>query len=150
MTRGVKVLLAVAAVLAVALVSFAGVLSADGIAGHTWDWGVPNFAEQYRLMADHHFSTWDAYFETGRYHYFKLELLYWQLITPFAGLGGEALSKALPLAFVTASGLAMLPLARFLGLNWFYATLAALFYAFSPYTFSRVVAGHMQIGRAHV
>lgn len=143
MTRGWKMLLAVSAVVGVALISFAGVLAAHGIAGHTWDWGVPNFAEQYSLTADHHFSTWDAYFETGRYHYFKLELLYWQLITPFAGLGGEVMSKALPLAFVTASGLAMLPLARYLGLNWFYATLAALFYAFSPYSFSRVVAGHM-------
>lgn len=143
MGRTVKMFLAVAVVVGVALISFAGVLTAHGIAGHTWDWGVPNFAEQYRLMADHHFSTWDAYFETGRYHYFKLELLYWQLITPFAGLGGEVMSKVLPLVFVIASGLAMLPLARYLRLNWFYAALAALFYAFSPYTFSRVVAGHM-------
>jgi len=143
MREPVKKLLAVAAVAGLALVSFAGVLARPGIVGHTWDWGVPNFLEQYRSMAEHHFSTWDAYFETGRYHYFKLELLYWQLITPLARMGGEWMSKLLPLCFVTASGLAMLPLARRFGLNWFYATLAALFYALSPYTYSRVVAGHM-------
>lgn len=136
-------LAAIAAVVALAFLSFAGVLSRPGIVGHTWDWGIPSFAEQFRSMAEHHFSTWDAYFETGRYHYFKLELLYWQLITPLAVIGGERMSKLLPLAFVTASGLAMLPLARRLGLNWFYSTLAALFYCLSPYTYSRVVAGHM-------
>lgn len=136
-------LAAAATVVALALLSFAGVLSRPGLVGHTWDWGIPSFAEQYRSMAEHHFSTWDSYFETGRYHYFKLELLYWQLITPLAVIGGEWMSKLLPLAFVTASGLAMLPLARRLGLNWFYSTLAALFYGFSPYTYSRVVAGHM-------
>ncbi|WP_243439062.1 hypothetical protein [Fundidesulfovibrio soli] len=143
MREPVKKLLAVAAVAGLALISFAGVLARPGIVGHTWDWGVPNFLEQYRSMSEHHFSTWDAYFETGRYHYFKLELLYWQLITPLARMGGEWMSKLLPLCFVTASGLAMLPLARRFGLNWFYATLAALFYALSPYTYSRVVAGHM-------
>jgi hypothetical protein len=139
----VKKLLAVLAVAALCAVSFLGVFMRPGLVGHTWDWGVPAFAEQFASMARHHFSTWDAYFETGRYHYFKLELLYWQLITPLSVIGGEWMSKLLPWAFVTASGLAMLPLARRLGLNWFYATLAAIFYGLSPYTFSRVVAGHM-------
>ncbi|GFK94660.1 hypothetical protein NNJEOMEG_02507 [Fundidesulfovibrio magnetotacticus] len=135
--------LAALAVAALCAVSFAGVLSRPGLVGHTWDWGVPSFAEQYRSMADHHFSTWDAYFETGRYHYFKLELVYWQLITPLAGIGGEWMSKLLPLAFVLGAGLAMLPLARRLGLNWFNATLSGVLYGLSPYAFSRVVAGHM-------
>jgi hypothetical protein len=137
------VVLAALAVAALCLASFAGALMRPGLIGHTWDWGVPSFYGQFKAMADHHFSTWDAYFETGRYHYFKLELLYWQLITPFSVIGGEAMSKLLPLLFVTASGLAMLPLARRLGLSWFYATLSAVLYALSPYTFSRVAAGHM-------
>lgn len=135
--------LAAAAVAGCALAGFAAMFGAHGIAGHTWDWGVPNFAEQFQAMAANHFSTWDAYFETGRYHYFKLELLYWLAITPFSVVGGEVMSKALPFVFVTASGLAMLPLARYLGLNWFWSALAGIFYALSPYTFSRVVAGHM-------
>jgi hypothetical protein len=143
MREPVKMLLAAAAVTALAWASFSGVLARPGLVGHTWDWGIPSFAEQFRSMAEHHFSTWDAYFETGRYHYFKLELLYWQLITPLSVIGGEWMSKLLPLFFVTVSGLAMLPLARRLGLNWFYSTLAAVFYSLSPYTFSRVVAGHM-------
>jgi len=143
MREPVKMLLAAAAVTVLAWASFSGVLARPGLVGHTWDWGIPSFAEQFRSMAEHHFSTWDAYFETGRYHYFKLELLYWQLITPLSVIGGEWMSKLLPLFFVTVSGLAMLPLARRLGLNWFYATLAAVFYSLSPYTFSRVVAGHM-------
>jgi len=141
--RRLSPLAAILAVIGLALLSFAGVLSRPGLVGHTWDWGVPSFAEQFRSMAEHHFSTWDAYFETGRYHYFKLELLYWQLITPLSVIGGEWMSKLLPLVFVAASGLAMLPLARRLGLGWFYSTLAAVFYSLSPYTFSRVVAGHM-------
>ena len=138
-----KKFLAGSVVIGLTVLSFAGVLARPGMVGHTWDWGIPPFADQFAAMARHHFSTWDAYFETGRYHYFKLELLYWQLITPLSFLGGELMSKLLPIVFVAASGLAMLPLARRLGLNWFYATLAALFYCLSPYTFSRVVAGHM-------
>lgn len=138
-----KMLLAAAAVAGLTLVGFAAMFGTPGIAGHTWDWGVPNFAEQFQAMSANHFSTWDHYFETGRYHYFKLELLYWLAITPFADAGGEVMSKALPFVFVAASGLAMLPLARHLGLNWFWSALAAIFYALSPYTFSRVVAGHM-------
>ena len=78
----VYALAALAALAALTCVAFAGVLSRPGIVGHTWDWGIPNFAEQFRDMARHHFSTWDAYFETGRYHYFKLELLYWLALWP--------------------------------------------------------------------
>lgn len=141
--RITPMVLAALCVAALCLASFVGVLLRPGLIGHTWDWGVPSFFGQFKAMADHHFSTWDAYFETGRYHYFKLELLYWQLITPLSAIGGEAMSKLLPLAFVTASGLAMLPLARRLGLNWFYSALSAVLYALSPYTFSRVAAGHM-------
>lgn len=143
MSDRLKTLLALAAVTGLAAWSFAGVLAAPGMVGRTWDWGVPNYAEQFRAMADHHFSTWDAYFETGRYHYFKLELLYWLAVTPFSFLGGETVSKGLPLILVIASGIALWPLARFLGLNRFWSALAALYYALSPYTFSRVVAGHM-------
>lgn len=128
---------------ALAVLAFAGVLARPGIVGHTWDWGVPNFAEQFRDMARHHFSTWDAYFETGRYHYFKLELLYWLALWPVSVLGGEAVSKGLPLVLVFASGAAFWPLARRLDLPPFFALLACVFYAFSPYALSRVVAGHM-------
>jgi len=136
-------LLAMAVLAALALLAFAGVLARPGIVGHTWDWGIPNFAEQFRDMARHHFSTWDAYFETGRYHYFKLELLYWLALWPVSVLGGEIVSKWLPLILVFASGAAFWPLARRLGLPPFFAWLACVFYAFSPYALSRVVAGHM-------
>lgn len=139
----VYALAALAALAALTCVAFAGVLSRPGIVGHTWDWGIPNFAEQFRDMARHHFSTWDAYFETGRYHYFKLELLYWLALWPVSVLGGEAVSKWLPLCLVFASGAALWPLARRLALPPFFAFLAAVFYAFSPYALSRVVAGHM-------
>jgi hypothetical protein len=128
---------------ALVFLAFAGVLSRPGIVGHTWDWGVPNFAGQFRDMALHHFSTWDAYFETGRYHYFKLELLYWLALWPVSVLGGEAVSKWLPLVLVFCSGAAMWPLARRQGLPPFFAALATVFYAFSPYALSRIVAGHM-------
>ena len=136
-------LVAMAVLAALVFVAFAGVLSRSGIVGHTWDWGVPDFAGQFRDMARHHFSTWDAYFETGRYHYFKLELLYWLALWPVSVLGGEAVSKWLPLVLVFCSGAALWPLARRQGLSPFFATLAAVFYAFSPYALSRVVAGHM-------
>jgi hypothetical protein len=136
-------LAALAALAALTLVAFGGVLARPGIVGHTWDWGIPNFAEQFRDMAGHHFSTWDAYFETGRYHYFKLELLYWLALWPVSVLGGETVSKWLPLALVFASGASLWWLARRLALPPFFALLAAVFYAFSPYALSRVVAGHM-------
>ncbi len=136
-------LLPMAVLAALAALAFAGVLARPGIVGHTWDWGVPNFAEQFRSMARHHFSTWDAYFETGRYHYFKLELLYWLLLWPVSVLGGEIVSKWLPLVLVFCAGAACYPLARRHKLSPFFATLAAIFYAFSPYALSRVVAGHM-------
>ncbi|WP_254845434.1 hypothetical protein [Desulfovibrio sp. DV] len=144
MRRNTAIALTAMAVLAaLTLLAFAGVLARPGIVGHTWDWGIPNFAEQFRDMARHHFSTWDAYFETGRYHYFKLELLYWLALWPVSVLGGETVSKWLPLLLVFASGAAMWPLARRLELPPVFALLAAVFYAFSPYALSRVVAGHM-------
>jgi hypothetical protein len=136
-------LTAMAVLAALVLLAFAGVLARPGIVGHTWDWGIPNFAEQFHDMARRHFSTWDAYFETGRYHYFKLELLYWLALWPVSVLGGETVSKWLPLLLVFASGAALWPLARRLELPPAFALLAAIFYAFSPYALSRVVAGHM-------
>ena len=136
-------LLPAAALSGLVLAAFAPVLAEPGIVGHTWDWGVPNFAEQFRAMADHHFSTWDAYFGTGRYHYFKLELLYWLLLAPFSAFGGAVVSKVLPMVLVLCSGLAMSALAKRNGLNPLFATMAAAFYALSPYTFSRIAAGHM-------
>ncbi len=134
---------AMAALAALVLVAFAGVLSRPGMVGHTWDWGVPAFAEQFRDMAWRHLSTWDDYFETGRYHYFKLELLYWWALWPFSTAGGEAVSKWLPLTLTFLSGAALWPLARRQGLLPLYAGLASVFYAFSPYALSRIVAGHM-------
>jgi hypothetical protein len=134
---------AMAVLAALVLVAFAGVLARPGMVGHTWDWGVPAFAEQFRDMALRHLSTWDAYFETGRYHYFKLELLYWWLLWPFSTAGGEAVSKWLPLVLTFCAGAALWPLARRQGLAPLYAALAAIFYAFSPYALSRIVAGHM-------
>mgnify|MGYP000967500744 CR=1 FL=1 len=144
MLRRIAAILAPLAVLAgLILLSFAPVLRAPGIVGHVWDWGVPNFAEQFSDMARHHFSTWDAYFETGRYHYFKLELLYWLAITPFSVLGGAFMSKWLPILMTFFAGASMLALARNRGLTPFYATLACVFYALSPYAFSRTAAGHL-------
>lgn len=144
MGRRTAVALAAMAVLAVlVLLAFAGVLARPGMVGHTWDWGIPAFAEQFRDMAWRHLSTWDDYFETGRYHYFKLELLYWWLLWPFSTAGGEAVSKWLPLVLTFCAGAAMWPLARRQKLPPFYAALACVFYAFSPYALSRIVAGHM-------
>lgn len=143
MGRKTAMFAAMAVLAALVLVAFAGVLARPGMVGHTWDWGVPVFAEQFRDMARHHFSTWDAYFETGRYHYFKLELLYWLALWPVSVLGGETVSKWLPLVLTFLSGAAMWPLARRQGLPPFYAALAVVFYAFSPYALSRIVAGHM-------
>ncbi|UJX42764.1 hypothetical protein K9F62_08855 [Desulfovibrio sp. JY] len=137
------VLIAMAALAALVLIAFAGVLARPGMVGHTWDWGIPAFAEQFRAMARHHFSTWDAYFETGRYHYFKLELLYWLILWPFSLAGGEAVSKWLPLVLTFCAGAAMWPLARRQGLSPLFALFATVFYAFSPYALSRIVAGHM-------
>lgn len=131
------------ALAALVFVAFAGVLARPGMVGHTWDWGVPAFAEQFRDMAWRHLSTWDDYFETGRYHYFKLELLYWWILWPFSVAGGEAVSKWLPLVLTFCAGAAMWPLARRQGLSPLYAFLASVFYAFSPYALSRIVAGHM-------
>ena len=137
------VLGAMIALAVLVLLAFSGVLSRPGMVGHTWDWGVPAFAEQFRDMAWRHLSTWDDYFETGRYHYFKLELLYWWILWPFSVAGGEAVSKWLPLVLTFCAGAAMWPLARRQGLSPLYAGTAAVFYAFSPYALSRIVAGHM-------
>ena len=137
------VLGAMIALAVLVLLAFSGVLSRPGMVGHTWDWGVPAFAEQFRDMAWRHLSTWDDYFETDRYHYFKLELLYWWILWPFSVAGGEAVSKWLPLVLTFCAGAAMWPFARRQGLPPLYAGVAAVFYAFSPYALSRIVAGHM-------
>lgn len=128
------------------LISFKNVLTTPGIVGHTWDWGIPNFTEQFFDKAKDNFYVWDDWFETGRYHYFKLELYYWLVLLPFSLLGGEFVSKVFPMALLLLAGCTMYWLVRnIFKFNRFFAAISGIFYMLSPVTYSKIVAGHLPL-----
>ena len=128
------------------LLSFLKVLQSDGVIGHTWDWGVPLYPEQYWNIFYNNLYIWRAEYETGRYFYFSLEFYYWLILLPFAFIGGENLSKLIPISLLFFSGLSMFMVAkRHARLNFNYAVLAGILYMLSPYAYSRLIAGHLPI-----
>ena len=126
------------------VISFRDVLATPGIVGHTWDWGIPNFPEQIRDKFTANLYTWDSFLDTGRFHYFKLELLYSLFLLPFSFMGGELVSKIFPMVLLFIAGCTMFKLSRdMFGLSPFFAALSGAFYMLSPVTYSKLIAGHL-------
>jgi len=126
------------------VISFRYVLATPGIVGHTWDWGIPNFPEQFWDQFRANLYTWDGFLDTGRFHYFKLELFYSLVLLPFSFMGGEFVSKIFPMVLLFLAGCTMFKLSReMFGLSRFFAGLSGVFYMFSPVAYSKLIAGHL-------
>jgi hypothetical protein len=138
--------MAIFLVILIAIFALRSVLFIPGIIGHTWDWGIPNFPEQFQLQTEASFFIWDNRTFGGFFFPTRIELPYWLLNLIFSSLGGEVLSKVVPLLILIIAGLAMFFTVRkiFL-LNYFWALIPAILYMLSPFSYSRLIGGHLPI-----
>ena len=122
------------------------VLFTPGVVGRNWDWSIPNYPDQFLVRFLSYSSAWVEYAVAGAVNYFRPELYYWLLLLPFSPMGGELVSKLVPLLLLVLSGLAVFRLARAsLELSSGWALLAGVLYMLSPVAYSRLVAGHLSI-----
>jgi hypothetical protein len=140
---------AVAIYAVVSIVALAGLLFTPGTVGHHWDWLIPSDPAELRRFAAIEGSSWQDYdfgsYVTYRYATVLTSLLFG--LPGYAGLGGAFVTKALVLASVFVSGLAM----RYLLLSLVadepderdgvVATFGGLLYALAPYAYNQIVAG---------
>lgn len=129
-----------------ALLAFRSVLFIPGIIGHTWDWGVPNFPEQFKIQTEASLFIWDSRLYGGFFFPSRIELPYWLFTLIFSPLGGELLSKVIPLVILIIAGLsAFFAVRKIFSLDYFWAFASAILYMLSPFAYSRLIAGHLTI-----
>lgn len=134
------------AIIVIAVFALRTVLFVPGIIGHTWDWGVPNFPEQFKLQTETSFFIWDNRSFGGFFFPFRIELPYWLFTLIFSPLGGETLSKAIPVLILIIAGLSMyLTVRKIFSLDYFWSLMAAILYMLSPFFYSRLMGGHLTI-----
>lgn len=126
-------------------ISFRNIIYTPGFVGHTWDWGLPHFKEQYIDKIKNLFFIWDDTTSGGRYQYFKFELFFWFIVFPLSLFGGETASKAIPMAFLLIAGLSMYRLCRYYNIRRFWSSMAGVYYMFSSIAYSKVIAGHLTV-----
>lgn len=133
-------------IILVAVFALRTALFVPGIIGHTWDWGVPNFPEQFRIQAKASFSIWDDRLYGGFFFPTKVELPYWLLTSFFSFLGGDVLSKMIPLLILIIAGIsALFAFRKIFSLDYFWALMAGMVYMLSPFAYSRLMGGHLTI-----
>lgn len=134
------------AIVVVAVFALRTVLFVPGIIGHTWDWGIPNFPEQFRAQARANFSIWDDRLYGGFFFPTRLELPYWLFTLAFSPLGGDVLSKIIPLLiFIIAGASAFFAVRKIFALDYFWALMSAVLYMLSPFSYCRLIGGHLPI-----
>jgi hypothetical protein len=125
---------------------FRSLLFRPGIVGHSWDWAIPNFPEQFRIQTETSFFIWDERLFGGSFSQFRIELLYWLAVSIFSQFGGEILSKAIPLViFIIAGSSMFFAVRKIFSLNYFWVLMSALLYMLSPFAYSRLLGGHLTI-----
>lgn len=133
-------------VVLVAVFALRKVLFVPGIIGHSWDWGVPNFPEQFKIQTKASFSIWDDRLYGGFFFPFKLELPYWLFTLLFSPLGGDVLSKIIPLLIFVIAGIStFVAVRKIFSLDYFWALMSAILYMLSPFVYSRLIGGHLTI-----
>jgi len=134
------------AIVVIAVFALRTVLFVPGIIGHTWDWGIPNFPEQLRTQAKASFSIWDDRLYGGFFFPTRLELPYWLFVLILSPLGGDIISKIIPLLiFIIAGVSAFLAIRKIFALDYFWALMSATLYMLSPFSYCRLIAGHLPI-----
>lgn len=120
------------------------VLIREGMVNLGWDWGLLPFAEQNIRYLMTHFFAWNTLSRAGFENLFSFTLPFYSFLTLFTLFTGVMQSKVLLIVLLVGSGFSMWILCRSLKIEYFPSFLAALFYMFSPYVYSRLVAGHLQ------
>src|SRR3990172_7609115 len=144
---------AVYAVLSVMLsvLAFRSILFIPGIVGHTWDWGLPHFNEQYYTHIVSQFFLWDAQVFGGKIDFFKTELPFWLLLQPLSLIGWELASKLILVILCAVGIVTMTHLCyRHFKFSFFWSIVAGILFSFSPYVYSRIIAGHMTMVLGYV
>ncbi|MCL4382310.1 hypothetical protein M1545_00775 [Patescibacteria group bacterium] len=107
---------------------FRKILITPGIVGHTWDWGILNFPQQFLDKTWSDFFIWDQAIGARGYFLMRDELLYWILILPFSVLGGATVSKLIPILFLFIAASSAYKLGRpMFDLNPFWSTIDGIF-----------------------
>ena len=88
-----------------AVVSMRGVLSEKGYVGLSWDWGIPNHSSLFGRYAGFTRHSWQSAENMGSPAPEKLGRFYYQMfLLALSPLGGEAVSKLLPIAGLAGAG----------------------------------------------
>jgi len=124
--------------------SLKSILFKPGILGHTWDWSIPAFPKQYKIRALTNLSIWNNTALGGTFIQLKTEYPYWLMTLPFSFLGGKGVAKLTVVFILWLALLTMfLLLRKTFKLSFFWAGIGACFYGFSPFFYSRLIAGHL-------
>ncbi len=119
---------------------FIGIILTPGTIGFHHDWPYGPFPEMIEELGSEGF---DLFSESQGNKIYPTDWLFRIALVPFAGLGGEVLTKSMLVLFTALSGTAMFWLARELKLDYRWALVAGIIYVFTPIVFTRAIAGHM-------
>jgi hypothetical protein len=123
-----------------------GLLHIRGILGHTWDWNIPLYPQQYLRIFLSNLYLWNPSIRGGYPSIFTGELPYWAMLLLLSPLGGERISHLVPLLCIFVSFATMyLLINRFITKDRFWIAAGAALYALSPFQYLRIVAGHFTI-----
>lgn len=121
-------------------------LTAPGMIGFTWDWGLgmqPFAPQVFDRIRSYQYAWndklglgWPEYTDHARFYY-------WLFLAPLAIFGGAVLSKGAVVTLLLLAGTSMYWFLRTFGVGSWGATLGGLFYMLSPVVHSRLVAGHL-------
>jgi len=128
-----------------AIISLRGVIDKSGMIGHTWDWNIPPYPENFITGFIRYFSSWNDIINLGYPQMASMDLYYWIIITPLGLLGGEIMSKAVLTLFMILSAFSMFLLCKQLGCKGYISVISGIYYMFSPPIYTRIVAGHLPL-----
>lgn len=126
------------------LYAFHSVLFAPGMIGGGWDWAVYVDSKEFIDRSLQALYTWTSV-GLGNLSSASLtsQLLYRLIVLPFYPLAGQSFNKMIFVLYPVIAGCSTFYLARkHMGLSYSLAFLAGTIYMFSPWTYSRLVAGH--------
>lgn len=119
------------------------VLFQEGIIGHTWDWGIPLFPEQFQTNLATYYYGWNPQVTMGRSVSLYNDYYYWGLLTLLSPLGGAWVSKIILVLLMVSSSLSMYSLIRRLGVSHLAGSIGSILYMLTPLMYSKIIIGHL-------
>lgn len=118
----------------------------SGEIGRTWDWGLPYNYAQYERGLTSQLSVWWDRQNAGQPLSFTAELPYWVLLGAFYAIPSDIGPKIFIVLLFIISFISVYCITRKLfNFNPIISTFSGILYAFSPYSYSRLIAGHLTI-----